>query len=76
MRAPNLAGSNMTFTALGKNIAQIVGFFDGTAGGEVMSFVHRKRIPASGSKTFVRLRLLRRTQLEDKLQNHFREAHR
>ena len=37
-RAPNLAGSNMTFTALGKNIAQIVGFFDGTAGGEVMSF--------------------------------------
>ena len=28
----------MTFTALGKNIAQIVTFFDGKAGGEAMSF--------------------------------------
>jgi hypothetical protein len=37
-RAPNLAASDMTFTALGKNIAQIVTFFDGKAGGEVMSF--------------------------------------
>lgn len=37
-RAPNLAGSEMTFTALGKKVAQIVTFFDGTGGGEVMSF--------------------------------------
>jgi len=37
-RAPNLAGSDMTFTALGKKVAQIVTFFDGSNGGEVMSF--------------------------------------
>ena len=37
-RVPNLAGSDMTFTALGKKIAQIVTFFDGSNGGEVMSF--------------------------------------
>lgn len=37
-RAPNLAGSDMTFTAIGKKIAQIVTFFDGANGGEVMSF--------------------------------------
>ncbi|HEU4714111.1 MAG TPA: serine hydrolase [Pyrinomonadaceae bacterium] len=37
-RAPNLAGSEMTFTALGKKVAQIVTFFDGANGGEVMSF--------------------------------------
>lgn len=37
-RAPNLAGSEMTFTALGKKVAQIVTFFDGNGGGEVMSF--------------------------------------
>jgi CubicO group peptidase (beta-lactamase class C family) len=37
-RAPNLAGSDITFTALGKKVAQIVSFFDGNAGGEVMSF--------------------------------------
>jgi CubicO group peptidase (beta-lactamase class C family) len=37
-RAPNLSGSEMTFTALGKKVAQIVTFFDGNAGGEVMSF--------------------------------------
>jgi CubicO group peptidase (beta-lactamase class C family) len=37
-RAPNLVGSDMTFTALGKKIAQIVSFFDGSNGGEVMSF--------------------------------------
>jgi hypothetical protein len=37
-RAPNLAGSDMTFTALGKKVAQVVTFFDGNGGGEVMSF--------------------------------------
>lgn len=37
-RAPNLVGSDMTFTAIGKKIAQIVSFFDGSNGGEVMSF--------------------------------------
>ncbi len=37
-RAPNLAGSEMTFTALGKKVAQIVTFFDGNGGGEVMTF--------------------------------------
>lgn len=37
-RAPNLVGSEMTFTAIGKKIAQIVTFFDGSNGGEVMSF--------------------------------------
>lgn len=37
-RAPNLAGSEMAFTAIGKKIAQIVTFFDGSSGGEVMSF--------------------------------------
>jgi CubicO group peptidase (beta-lactamase class C family) len=37
-RAPNLSGSEMTFTALGKKIAQVITFFDGASGGEVMSF--------------------------------------
>jgi CubicO group peptidase (beta-lactamase class C family) len=37
-RAPNLAASNITFNALGKNIGTQISFFDGTAGGEVMSF--------------------------------------
>lgn len=37
-RAPNLAGSNMTFMALGKTIGTQIGFFDGTIGGEVKSF--------------------------------------
>lgn len=37
-RAPNLAGSEMTFTALDKKVAQIATFFDGSNGGEVMSF--------------------------------------
>jgi len=37
-RAPNLAAMDMTFTALGKKIGTIVSFFDGAAGGEVMSF--------------------------------------
>jgi hypothetical protein len=37
-RAPNLAASNMTFTALGKQVAQVVTFFDGNGGGELTSF--------------------------------------
>jgi CubicO group peptidase (beta-lactamase class C family) len=37
-RAPNLAASEMWFTALDKKVAQIISFFDGNAGGEVMSF--------------------------------------
>jgi CubicO group peptidase (beta-lactamase class C family) len=37
-RAPNLAASDLTFTALGKKVGQIVTFFDGNGGGEVMSF--------------------------------------
>ncbi len=37
-RAPNLAASDMTFTALGKKIGTITSYFDGAAGGEAMSF--------------------------------------
>ena len=37
-RAPNLAASEMWFTALDRKVAQIITFFDGNAGGEVMSF--------------------------------------
>ncbi|HEX6044864.1 MAG TPA: serine hydrolase [Pyrinomonadaceae bacterium] len=37
-RAPNLAASEMTFTALGKKIGSQISFFDGANGGEVMSF--------------------------------------
>jgi len=37
-KAPNLAASDMTFTALGKKIGSIVSYFDGAAGGETMSF--------------------------------------
>ena len=37
-RAPNLAGTDMTFVALGKKIGSIVSYFDGAAGGEFMSF--------------------------------------
>ena len=37
-KAPNLAASDMTFIALGKQIGTIVSYFDGAAGGEVMSF--------------------------------------
>ncbi len=37
-RAPNLAASDMTLTALGKKIGTVTSFFDGAAGGEVMSF--------------------------------------
>ena len=37
-RAPNQTASQMTFTALGKDIGSLVTFFDGSGGGEVMSF--------------------------------------
>jgi len=37
-RAPNLTASEMTFTALRKKIGSIVTYFDGAAGGEMMSF--------------------------------------
>lgn len=37
-RAPNLAGSDITLTALGKKVARMISFFDGSNGGEVMSF--------------------------------------
>jgi CubicO group peptidase (beta-lactamase class C family) len=37
-RAPNLSGSELTFMALGKKVGQVVTFFDGKEGGEVMSF--------------------------------------
>jgi CubicO group peptidase (beta-lactamase class C family) len=37
-RAPNLAASDMIFTALGKKIGSITSYFDGAAGGESMSF--------------------------------------
>ncbi len=37
-RAPNLAASEMTFTTLGKKIGTIVTYFDGTHGGELVSF--------------------------------------
>jgi hypothetical protein len=37
-KAPNSTASNMTFTALGKKIGSIVGYFDGNGGGEILSF--------------------------------------
>lgn len=37
-RAPNMSASEVTFTALGKKLGTIVTFFDGTGGGEVISF--------------------------------------
>ncbi|HEY4422680.1 MAG TPA: serine hydrolase [Pyrinomonadaceae bacterium] len=37
-RVPNLTATDMTFTALGKKIGSIVSYFDGNAGGDVMSF--------------------------------------
>lgn len=37
-RAPNMTASEMTFMALGKKLGSIVTFFDGTVGGEVISF--------------------------------------
>ena len=37
-KAPNLTASEMTFTALGRKIGSLVSYFDGTSGGEVLSF--------------------------------------
>jgi CubicO group peptidase (beta-lactamase class C family) len=37
-KAPNMAASEMTITALDKKIGSIVSYFDGNAGGELMSF--------------------------------------
>lgn len=37
-RAPNLLASDMTLTALGKKLGTVVTYFDGNAGGEMMSF--------------------------------------
>lgn len=37
-RAPNMSASDMTFTALGKTIGSIVTYFDGSSGGEILSF--------------------------------------
>ena len=37
-RAPNMSGSEMTFTTLGKKIGWLTTYFDGNSGGEVMSF--------------------------------------
>jgi len=37
-KAPNLAAREMTITALGKKIGSIVSYFNGNAGGEMMTF--------------------------------------
>lgn len=37
-RAPNLMASALYFTALGKNLGSVVTYFDGSGGGESMSF--------------------------------------
>ncbi|HSE18408.1 MAG TPA: serine hydrolase [Pyrinomonadaceae bacterium] len=37
-RAPNLTASDLVFTAVGKRLGSIVSYFDGSAGGELMSF--------------------------------------
>jgi CubicO group peptidase (beta-lactamase class C family) len=37
-RAPNLTATEMTFTALDKKIGSLTSYFDGSAGGAVMSF--------------------------------------
>ncbi|HEX6716360.1 MAG TPA: serine hydrolase [Pyrinomonadaceae bacterium] len=37
-RAPNLSASDITLTALGRKIGTVVSYFDGTGGGETMSF--------------------------------------
>jgi CubicO group peptidase (beta-lactamase class C family) len=37
-KAPNLAASDMIFTALGRKIGSVVSYFDGNGGGESMSF--------------------------------------
>jgi CubicO group peptidase (beta-lactamase class C family) len=42
-RAPNFTASDMTLTALGRKIGSIVSYFDGTGGGEVMSFAPEEK---------------------------------
>lgn len=37
-RAPNLSASELTFTALGKKLGTMASYFDGNAGGEMVSF--------------------------------------
>jgi hypothetical protein len=37
-RAPNQTASEMTFTTLGKKIGSLTSYFDGSAGGEIVSF--------------------------------------
>ena len=37
-RAPNMSASEMTFTALDKKLGSMVSYFDGSSGGEVISF--------------------------------------
>ena len=37
-KAPNLTGSDLTFTALGKKLGSVVSYFDGNAGGETLTF--------------------------------------
>lgn len=37
-RAPNMSASEMTFTALGKKLGSMNSYFDGAAGGEIISF--------------------------------------
>jgi CubicO group peptidase (beta-lactamase class C family) len=37
-RAPNLAASEITFTAVGKKLGTMASYFDGSAGGEMVSF--------------------------------------
>lgn len=37
-RAPNMTASQLTFTALNKNLGSLTSYFDGNAGGEVISF--------------------------------------
>ncbi|HEX3247888.1 MAG TPA: serine hydrolase [Pyrinomonadaceae bacterium] len=37
-KAPNLTATDITFTALGKKIGTVVSYFDGSGGGEVISF--------------------------------------
>jgi CubicO group peptidase (beta-lactamase class C family) len=37
-KAPNQSGTDLTFTALGKKLGTVVTYFDGNAGGELLSF--------------------------------------
>ena len=37
-RAPNLSASELTFTALNKKLGSMMSYFDGTSGGEMVSF--------------------------------------